>query len=201
VSDGDDWAPYYRATDGRPPRPTLLRALAAFRREGRGPGLHAADLGCGIGRDSLVLLRAGWRVWALDAEASALVELERRAAAGKLDGLTTTQGRFEDTTLPSSDLINASFSLFACQPDRFGAAWATIRTALRPGGRFAGQLLGPCDSWAAKPETTVVDPVRLTELLAGLEVERLEEEESDGVTPFGEAKHWHIWHLNALRPS
>ena len=67
MNDDRDWPTYYRATDGRPPRPTLLRALDAFRREGRGPGLLAADLGCGIGRDALVLLRAGWRVWALDA--------------------------------------------------------------------------------------------------------------------------------------
>src|SRR3954466_13908705 len=60
-----DWRPYYDATEGRPPRPTLLRALAGFAAEGRGPGLLAADLGCGIGRDALVLLHAGWRVWAL----------------------------------------------------------------------------------------------------------------------------------------
>lgn len=201
MSEAEDWLPYYRATDGRPPRATLLRALSAFAREGRGRGLLAADLGCGIGRDAIVLLRTGWRVWALDAEQAALAELERRVAAEGLDGLTTVRGRFEDTPLPACDLVNASFALFACTLDRFPAIWAGIRSALLPGGRFAGQLLGPRDSWATKPGTTIVDRTRLNELLAGLDVEGIEEEEDDAVTPFGEAKHWHIWHVNACRPS
>ena len=42
----------------------------------------------------------------------------------------------------------------------------------------------------------------LEALLAPFEVERLEEEETDSVTPMGEAKRWHIWHVNARkRPS
>jgi SAM-dependent methyltransferase len=201
VNDDRDWPTYYRATDGRPPRQTLLRALAAFRGEGRGPGLLAADLGCGIGRDALVLLRAGWRVWALDAERSALDELERRALSLGLEGLATCHGRVEETALPACDLVNASFMLFACAPERFAGVWAGIRAALRPGGRFAGQLLGPRDSWAVRPATTILDRAELERLLAGLDVERLDEEETDGVTPLGEAKHWHIWHVNVRRPS
>jgi tellurite methyltransferase len=196
------WRAYHAATDGRPPRPTMLRALQAFAREGTGPGLLAVDLGCGTGRDALPLLRAGWRVWALDVEAEALAELERRAAAEGLKGLTTVHDRLEATPLPPCELVNASFSLFACPPDRFPAAWDAIQAALRPGGRFAGQLLGPRDSWAGKPGTTSVDRARLDAFLAPpWEVERLEEEESDTVTPNGEAKRWHIWHVNARRGS
>jgi SAM-dependent methyltransferase len=116
---------YYAATDGRPPRPTLLRALAAFAREGRGPGLLAADLGCGIGRDAVALLRAGWRVWAIDAEAAALAELETRAAAeGLSGGLATVHGRCEELELPSCDLANDSFALFACPPAAFERLWS-----------------------------------------------------------------------------
>jgi tellurite methyltransferase len=197
---GRDWRAYHAATDGRPPRPTLMRALAAFAREGRGPGLLAVDLGCGIGRDALPLLRAGWRVRALDADAAALAELEARAAAAGLSGLATAHGRFEETELPACDLVNASFALFACPPAAFGRLWARIVGVLRPNGRFAGQLLGPRDSWAARPGTTTLDRESLDGLLAALAVEHLEEEECDGVTPFGEAKRWHIWHVNARRP-
>lgn len=195
-----DWQRYYRSTVDRPPRPTVLRALQGFTAEGRGPGLLAVDVGCGNGRDALVLLRAGWRVWALDAQATALAELENRAAAEGLVGLEPVQGRFEDTPPPRCDLVNASFVLFACPPGRFPAAWAALLRALQPGGRFAGQLLGSADSWAAKPETTVVDRPALQGLLAGMEVEHLEEEETDATTPLGESKHWHIWHVNARRP-
>jgi hypothetical protein len=72
--------------------------------------------------------------------------------------------------------------------------------AIRPGGRFAGQILGPRDSWAARPETSSVTRDALDVLLAPFELERLEEEETDSVTPMGEAKHWHIWHVNARKP-
>ncbi len=195
------WERYHRATDGRPPRPTLLRALGAFRREGRGEGLLAADLGCGIGRDALPLLRAGWRVLALDGERPALEELARRAEREGLGaGLETVEARFEAMRpLPPCDLVNASFSLFACPPEAFPAVWAGIAAALPPGGRFAGQLVGPNDSWAARPGSTALGRAALDRLLEGFEVEALEEEETDSVTPRGEAKRWHIWHVNARR--
>ncbi len=37
-------------------------------------------------------------------------------------------------------------------------------------------------------------------LLDGLELEMFEEEEADGVTPRGNAKHWHIFHIVARKP-
>ena len=43
VGDGD-WAAYYEKTGQRPPRPTLIRALDAFDREGRPKDAMAADL-------------------------------------------------------------------------------------------------------------------------------------------------------------
>lgn len=196
-----DWARYYAATDGRPPRPTLLRAIQAFAREGAPPGL-AADLGCGIGRDTLPLLRAGWRVLALDREVPALEALARRAERDGLGGrLEIVPSSFEDMRLPPADLLNASFSLFACEPAAFPAVWTKIRAAIRPGGRFAGQLLGPRDSWATREGCTVLARDAVDRLLDGLEVELVEEEETDAVTPQGEAKHWHIWHVNARRSS
>jgi SAM-dependent methyltransferase len=196
-----DWQTYYRATQGRPPRPTLLRALDAFAREGLVRGGLAIDLGCGSGRDALPLLRAGWRVWALDGEPVALQQLEAQARAEGLEGgLTAVLGRFETTELPPCDLVNASFALFACRPPDFPGLWQGIVAAIRPGGRFAGQILGPRDSWAARPETSSVTRDALDVLLAPFELERLEEEETDSVTPMGEAKHWHIWHVNARKP-
>jgi tellurite methyltransferase len=57
-----DFAAYYDGVKGRPPRPTLSRAADAF----AGPGF-AVDLGCGDGRDTIELLRRGWRVLAIDA--------------------------------------------------------------------------------------------------------------------------------------
>ena len=36
-------------------------------------------------------------------------------------------------------------------------------------------------------------------MLDGLELEMFEEEEDDGVTPRGNAKHWHIFHIVASK--
>ncbi|MFO1038742.1 MAG: class I SAM-dependent methyltransferase [Geminicoccaceae bacterium] len=201
MSSDPDWKVYYEVTDGRPPRPTMLKALDLFVGEGRRSGLEALDLGCGTGRDALPLLRAGWRVHALDQEEAALEGLREKAAAAGLSDLHTIHAAYEEASLPPVDLVNASFTLFASAPDRFPGLWDKIVNAVRPGGRFAGQLLGVKDSWAARPHMSVHTADELARLLSKLEVEWLNEEEDDAVTPRGEAKHWHIYHVVARKPS
>jgi tellurite methyltransferase len=185
-----DWKEYYRRTQGRPPRPTLLFALDRF----AAPGF-AVDLGCGEGRDTVEMLRRGWHVLAIDKEPAAIEGLRARAdlpAAGRLD---TMVAPFEDAQWPAADLINASFTLFFCRDGGFPALWRRIVGALKPGGRFAGQLLGPNDSWVGRPDVVIHDRAALDRLLEGLAVEMLNVEETDAVTPRGETKHWHLYHL------
>lgn len=191
-ADDDHWRRYYEAVEGRPPRPTLLRALEAFRREGVPPGL-AVDLGAGTGRDSLELLRQGWRVLAIDGEREALETLSARAGTAALETRCT---RFETlAALPACRLVNASFSLPFCLPSDFPRLWDAVREALEPGGRFAGQLLGPEDDWAADPAVTSIPAEGLESLLAGYDVELREEERRDGHSAKGRPKRWHLHHL------
>ena len=96
---------------------------------------------------------------------------------------------------PDADLVNSSFALFFCAAGAFDPLWRKIVRSLKPGGRFAGQLLGENDSWAGRRNVVVHDPAALDRLLAGLAVEMHEIEETDAVTPRGEAKHWHLHHL------
>lgn len=188
---------YLRSAGLGPPRATMLAALDAFAGEGRKPG-HAVDLGCGVGRDALPMLDRGWRVTAVDRQAEALADLRRRA--GATDRLVTVAGDFEDVQWPACDLVNASFALPLCPPERFAGLWARIRASLNPGGRFAGQLYGPGDSWAASPGITIHTRSEIEDRFAGWAIERLDEEHSDSVTPRGRPKHWHIWHAVARRP-
>lgn len=188
----DGWRRYWDATEGRPPRPTLLHALDAFEREGRTG--TAVDLGCGTGRDAVELVRRGWRVTAVDAEVAALTRLTE-----KLPGIVTVRARLEDYTPPPALLINASFSLFFLPPAELEALWRRLRP--KAGGRFAGQLLGPRDGWARSGRCTGFDETALRRLLVGWKVELLNEEESETVTPRGEPKRWHLWHLVLRRPS
>lgn len=187
------WRGYWDATEARPPRPTLLRALDAFSAEARPPGL-AVDLGCGVGRDTVELVRRGWRVIAVDGEADALARLGER-----LPEVDKVHARIEDYIPPPADLVNASFSLFFLGRTELEALWH--RHDVLSGGRLAGHLLGPRDDWALDGRCTGLSRDELDSWLAGWEVEMLDEEESDTVTPRGEAKHWHLWHLVLRRPS
>lgn len=198
---GSAWRRYYARTEGRPPRETLLLALNAFEAEGPGGRTRfAVDLGCGTGRDTVELLRRGWRVLAIDAEPEAIARLRARADLPPGARLDTRLARFEATRWPEADLVNASFALPFCPPAAFAVVWWQVLRSLRPGGRFAGQLLGDRDDWAREPGITHVREEEVEALLAGLDVEWLWEEETDSVTPRGRAKHWHVFHVVARRP-
>ncbi|MCW5774602.1 MAG: class I SAM-dependent methyltransferase, partial [Rhodospirillaceae bacterium] len=124
---------------------------------------------------------------------------EAAAAGGRLETRVAT---FETLDLPAADLVVGSFALFLCPPHAFSGLWQRIRGALKPGGRFAGQLLGPKDTWTSRvPPVTILARPDLDRLLDGLAVEMLEEEETDAVTPRGQRKHWHIYHIVARRPT
>lgn len=184
----NDWASYYEKMAGRPPRPTLLQALDGF----PAPGF-AIDLGCGEGRDTAELLRRGWRVLAIDQSPDAIARLPKH------ERLEARQADFTETELPAADLVNASFCLFICPPARFPQLWARIAAALRPGGRFSGQLLGPKDSWVGREGLTFLTEDEARALFAGFALERFDEEIADSVTPRGKPKRWHIFHVVARK--
>ena len=192
-----DWRDYYDRTAGQPPRRTLLTALERFGAEAT--GRSAVDLGCGDGRDTIELLRRGWRVLAIDAEPAAIARLQGRSDLPADATLETRCARFEDATWPTSDLINASFALPLCPPARFPEVWARIERSLATGGRFAGQLFGERDEWRGEPGITHHARADIERLLAGFIVEMLAEEESDSITPYGKPKHWHLFHIVARK--
>jgi SAM-dependent methyltransferase len=193
-----NWAAYYEKLRDRPPRPTLLKALDGF--GAPAPGALAIDLGCGDGRDVVELLRRGWKVIAVDAEPEALKQLQARPLPPGSD-VTPVVARLEEVPLPVGvSLVNSSFAMPLCEPAAFHRLWERIREALPAGGRFSGQWYGPRDSWVGRPGMTFVTRDEALALLDGFEVEMFEEEEADGVTPRGNAKHWHIFHIVARKP-
>jgi hypothetical protein len=107
----------------------------------------------------------------------------------------------EDVAVVDADLIHAGFSLPYCRPEAFPDVWEGIRSALRPGGRFAGQLFGVRDTWAtSKDDMSFFEVERARGLFDGLELESFVEEEEDGEA-WGEMKHWHVFHAIARRPA
>lgn len=194
------WLQYYDVMEGKPPRETLLTALDRFESPSAEPTPRfAIDLGCGEGRDTVELLRRGWRVLAIDATPKAIERLLNRSNLSHLDSLQTRIDRFETVELPPADLINASFCLPFCPPAAFPQLWQKIVDALPPGARFCGQLFGDRDAWATIPDHTHHTRAQVEALLEPFAVELLNEEETDGKTALNEPKHWHIFHIVARK--
>ncbi|HAX78795.1 MAG TPA: class I SAM-dependent methyltransferase [Cyanobacteria bacterium UBA11372] len=184
------WPQYYQAVLGRPPRFTLLAALERFETPG-----FAVDLGCGEGRDTVELLRRGWRVLAIDGNREAFDRMLEREDLQNIDNLTTKVAKFQEATWPQTDLINASFALPFCPPEYFPELWDKIVQSLRPGGRFCGQLFGDRDDWASIPTHTHHTQAQAEKLLEAFEIELFKVEEEDGKTALNEPKHWQIFHI------
>lgn len=190
-----DWSDYYDEYEDREPRAILLDVLDAFGDAGR----TAVDLGCGSGIDTLAILQRGWSVFAIDAEQEAIDRLRARVPTDLATRLHTSVSTMEAVELPAADLVWASFSLFFCDPARFDGVWGRIRGAVRPGGRFAGQLLGNRDAWSPRDDISSFSIDDARALFDGFELERFDEEEKEGDDP-DEPKHWHVFHAIARRP-
>jgi tellurite methyltransferase len=190
-----DWSAFYDAVAERPPHDTLLGALDRF----EAPGF-AVDLGCGDGRDTVELLRRGWRVLALDGQAEAIRRLRQRVDERSADRLESRVASFEEARWHEADLVNSSFALPFCPPVYFDDLWRRVRGSIRLNGRFSGQLFGERDEWRGTRDMTFHSRNDVDALLEGLELERFDEVEEDGQTATGTAKHWHVFHIVARRP-
>jgi SAM-dependent methyltransferase len=203
-ADSEHWFDYYTVTVDRPAWRTVKLAIDKFREEDAAAGgplrsdgrplprRFAVDLGCGAGRDTRELLRAGWRVLAVDREPAARTAMEAAVEPNLRDGL---QVHIEDLAafeVPPCDLVNASLCLPFLPPEAFEAAWRRIVAALEPGARFAAMLFGDHDESASDPTMTCQPPGRFEADLAGFEIEHWSVEEDDRPTALGEPHHFHL---------
>lgn len=200
-----DWPGYFDAIGDAGPRQTLIEAMNRFEMD------HAIDLaqrplaidiGCGTGRDTLELLRRGWRVLALDGVSSAIQRMLDRPEFAPFrddDRLDPRIVAFEDMSLPPCELINVSYTLPFCSPAQFKALWPKIVKSIRRGGRFAGQFFGEQDDWANLPDRTHHTRDTIETLLNDFDIEHFETElygpNPDSMHP----KRWHIFHVVARK--
>lgn len=195
--DAAEWAAYNESRAVREPRPLCTRVLGLA---GPGEGRQAIDVGAGSGVETGAMLRSGWRVLALDGDATTAERIRGHGEdfAGLLEVRTAPFASPGD--LPPADLIYAGYSL-PHAGEAFDSLWGVLRGALRPGGWLACQLFGDRDSQRLEGngERFVTQDEALS-LLEGLDLVDFDEEDAPGDS-FGGPKHWHVFHVIARRPA
>ena len=173
-----------------------------------GGGKLAVDLGCGDGRDTVEMVKRGWRVVANDTSEEGLRRLVGRleamersgevGGAGAVGRVTLNRKPFTVMEVPRCWFVNASFSIPHCHRHEFGPMWARIVAAIEPGGRFAGQFFGVRDSWTGANDgvvRTFHTREEVERMLVAFELEHFEEVEKPGKTSMGDPKYWHVFHV------
>jgi len=186
-----DWARFAGLTTDNAHWPLMERAATLAGHAGR-----ALDLGAGGGRDTRYLLAHGWQVTAVDSEPASIAILSQVQDPN----LKVVQSSIQDFSFGREeyDLVNAQFSLPFVPAAHFEEVFARIKEALKPGGIFAGVFFGPHDEWNTPGSSVTFLPrVKVDELLAGMKVIELTEEDGIGGTASGATKHWHVFHVLA----
>ena len=120
--------------------PGILRIL----RENGVPEGLVVDLGCGSGLWARELLRAGYRVLGIDIS-GAMVEIARE----KAPGAEFQVGSLFEATIPPCDAVTAVSEVlnYLFDPENeergLGRVFGRVYEALRPGGVFVFDVLGP----------------------------------------------------------
>ncbi|MFK7759062.1 MAG: trans-aconitate 2-methyltransferase [Phycisphaerales bacterium] len=197
-----DWPAYFDRIEGKPPRQTLLTALAnAGEVSTESPPL-AVDLGCGSGRDTLILLEHGYKVWAQDSSQDGLQRSRARKPIQQAIDQSKAQliqADFQDLAIPNASLVNASFSLPFCPPAAFDQLWESINDSIQPGGRFCGQFFGDRDDWAILEDRTHLTRAKTISLFDQYILESFTEEDRPSEQPNQAHKHWHVFHVVARK--
>jgi len=193
------WRGYYEKTAKGVAWDTLREAMRLASKSSKAREHFAIDLGCGAGRDTLALLRHGWKVLAIDNQPMAIRWIRSSVPSKYRQQLRTRVALFERTDLPQCDLLNASYSLPFCPPERFRLLWRQIEKSIRPGGWFSGHFFGINDEWASLTDMTFHSRKQVKFLLRHFKMESFSEKEWEGTTSSGRKKHWHVFSVVARK--
>lgn len=145
----DDYAPFYDWENAR----TLGRRDVPFWRnlalQAGGPVL---ELGCGTGRVSLPLGRAGVRLIGIDRSAPMLARARTRAKRARLAGkISLIRGdiRFTPFVAPTFSMVMAPYGILQSllRERDLTATLQEVRRVLEPGGTFGIELVADLPSW------------------------------------------------------
>ena len=107
---------------------------------------NAVDLGCGAGRDTLYLIKNGFKVLAIDkGDASKIIS--KKLNSEELKRFRFKCQAFEDVEIKENNLLVANFSIPFCNRNYFKSFWKKIDNSILENGYFVGNFFGLNDSW------------------------------------------------------
>lgn len=189
------------------PETTLVLAIDEILKKIPGTMNHltAIDLGCGAGRDTLELLKKGFKVYAIDSNQKALDRLESHAPQDaklnkKIDIRNSSFAGLDLMKMTNNapvQLLNASWSLPYANAN-FDHAMTEVKKMLEKGGVFAGQFFGENDDLKHEmSDTRLMKKQEMEQLFPESQYKRIlwESKEYDDKRVDGSTKHWHVWHV------
>ena len=195
MDDNTNWPEFQRRTLTIQPRRMLVKSLEYW----GGYAGYAVDLGCGSGVDTIKLAQSGWRVYAVDSTPDGFANIKANLNAKELSGVECVQTSFEDLIIPDVDMVYSSFSIPFCKPESFDRFWGQITNAIRPGGRFAGNLFGVKDEWNYMQDVVFLTEEEIRGLFKDFEVEYFREQYSEGPAVLSPTKLWHLFEIVAIK--
>lgn len=188
------WKKYFEVRKDKGERELLKEALQYVTHRGT-----ALDLGAGSMNDSMYLLSQDFKhVIAMDNDDDS-IEFANKIQSDHFEFVKETFQNFyfqEDFY----DLINAQYALPFLSPVEFSNVFSKIITALKRGGVFCGQFFGNRDSWAQEGSIMNFHTMNnIEKLCCKFKIAKIEEEEKDDVTALGKSKHWHVFHVIAVK--
>ncbi|MBN1618999.1 methyltransferase domain-containing protein [Candidatus Dojkabacteria bacterium] len=183
------WKKFYQNTKYNTTAKLLIEAVKYCKNK-----RNALDIGCGAGKDSVFLLKEGFRVLAIDSDNSVAEFIPTELLKSENFRLVIDSIEKFDLTKYRFDLINAQYSLPFISKDEFFPCIYRIIDSMSQDGIFVGQFFGLHDSWN-KPtaKETFLSKKQAVNIFNNLNIIKLEEFEKDRPDASGRDKHWHVF--------
>lgn len=130
----NDIQKYYEKTENALPHPMVKKIINMISNP-----KYAIDLGCGAGRDTIYLIKNGWKVLSIDRENTSKI-ISSKLNNEELDKFNFECQEFENIELEKNNLLVANFSIPFCNKNYFNEFWNKICNSILKERIFCREL-------------------------------------------------------------